>query len=55
MSEPAPVSEAMRRLRALARRVADAYDVTAGPRAILLTGSAAEGERAVVSDLDLVL
>jgi predicted nucleotidyltransferase len=42
-------------LQALARELADAYLAATGPRAILLTGSAALGEADAYSDLDLIL
>jgi len=42
-------------LRSLARRVAAAYVAHTGPAAVLLTGSAAEGEADRYSDLDLIL
>lgn len=42
-------------LRALARRVADAYLAGVHPRAILLVGSAATGDADPYSDLDLIV
>jgi nucleotidyltransferase-like protein len=42
-------------LRALARRIANAYRECARPAAALLTGSVAEGESDRYSDLDLIL
>lgn len=48
------VTEANRYLVALAARVAVAYVTQTGPRAILLTGSAAEGVSDTFSDLDLI-
>jgi hypothetical protein len=50
----AAATEASRYLRALARRAADAYLVHAAPRAILLTGSAAQGDSDFCSDVDLL-
>ncbi|MDQ3702539.1 MAG: nucleotidyltransferase domain-containing protein, partial [Chloroflexota bacterium] len=41
-------------LVALAERVAAAYVAHAGPRAVLLTGSAAAGESDTYSDIDLI-
>jgi hypothetical protein len=48
------VTEASRHLVALAEQVAATYVAQAGPRAILLAGSAAEGLSDHFSDLDLV-
>jgi predicted nucleotidyltransferase len=48
------VTEASRYLVALAERIAAAYVAETGPRAILLTGSAAEGVSDTFSDLDLI-
>jgi hypothetical protein len=48
------VTDASRHLVALATRVAAAYVAEAKPRAILLTGSAAEGVSDSFSDLDLI-
>ena len=42
-------------LQSLARALADAYVEDAGPRAILLTGSAATGDADRYSDLDLIV
>src|SRR5829696_7117206 len=48
------VTEASRHLVALAGRVAAEYADQTGPRAILLTGSAAKGVSDYFSDLDLI-
>ncbi|MBW3632319.1 MAG: hypothetical protein KY456_04735 [Chloroflexi bacterium] len=48
------MTEASRSLVALAKRVAAGYVAQTGPRAILLTGSAAEGLSDFFSDLDLI-
>ena len=48
------VTEASRWLVALATRVAAGYVAETGPRAILLTGSAAQGVSDTFSDLDLI-
>ena len=48
------VTEASRCLVALATRVAAGYVAETGPRAILLTGSAAQGVSDTFSDLDLI-
>lgn len=48
------MTEASRYLVALATRVAAGYVAEAGPRAILLTGSAAQGVSDTFSDLDLI-
>lgn len=48
------MTEASRYLVALAARVAVAYVAQTGPRAILLTGSTAEGASDYYSDLDLI-
>ena len=48
------VTEASHSLVALAKRIAGEYVVQTGPRAILLTGSAAEGVSDFFSDLDLI-
>ncbi len=55
MGWEALVTEASRSLIALAKRVAAEYVVQTGPRAILLTGSAAEGISDSFSDLDLIV
>ena len=49
------MTEASSRLQALARELARVYLEHTGPRAILLTGSAAVGEADVYSDLDLIV
>jgi predicted nucleotidyltransferase len=49
------VTDALERLRALADRLAASYTTHAGPRAILLVGSAATGNADAYSDLDLLL
>ena len=49
------MTEANRSLIALATEVAAAYIAQTGPRAILLTGSAATGVSDVFSDLDLIV
>jgi hypothetical protein len=49
------MTEASRYLTALARQVAAAYVAQTNPRAILLTGSAAEGVSDYFSDLDLIV
>lgn len=48
-------SEASRTLLALARRIAQVYAAQPHARAIILTGSAAEGESDYYSDLDIIL
>jgi hypothetical protein len=48
-------TEASLRLRELAREVADAFTAELAPRAVLLTGSAAEGLSDRWSDLDVVV
>lgn len=52
--EKALVTEASRYLIELAARIATGYVAQTGPRAILLTGSAAEGLSDSFSDLDLI-
>jgi hypothetical protein len=54
MGQEVMVIDASRHLVALAERVAAGYVAETGPRAILLTGSAAEGESDCFSDLDLI-
>jgi hypothetical protein len=54
MGREESVTEASRYLAALAARVAAAYVAQTNPRAILLTGSAAEGVSDAFSDLDLI-
>jgi hypothetical protein len=49
------MTDASRQLVALARKIAAAYLSEAGPRAILLAGSAAEGVSDTYSDIDLIL
>src|SRR5688572_19827754 len=48
------MTDASRHLVVLARRAAAAYAAETRPRAILLTGSAAEGVSDTFSDLDLI-
>jgi hypothetical protein len=47
-------TEASRQLRALAREIATVYVAELRPRAVILTGSAAEGVADDLSDLDLI-
>jgi hypothetical protein len=47
-------TKASRYLCAVARRAVDAYLVHTAPRAILLTGSAAQGDSDFYSDVDLL-
>lgn len=49
------MTEASRYLVALAERIAERYVAATGLRAILLTGSAAEGVSDFYSDLDLIV
>lgn len=55
MMDELPPTEASLRLRELAREVADAVIAELAPRAVLLTGSAAEGVSDQWSDLDVIV
>jgi len=55
MSGEEPMTKESLYLRALAERVAAAYLAQTAPRAVLLTGSAADGRIDRYSDLDLIL